>query len=80
MEAYFWGLIDRHRRAGTSGDLLGDLIDAQRGEGRWTRTNWWRHAVLILFAGRETTTNLISNGLLALLRHPDQLRPAGGAR
>jgi len=30
-------------------------------------------SVMLLFAGHQTTTNLIGNGIIALLRHPDQM-------
>lgn len=73
METYFRGLIERHRRGGGTGDLLDDLIAAQQVEGRLDEDELVATAVLILFAGHETTTNLIGNGVLALLRHPDQL-------
>jgi cytochrome P450 len=45
----------------------------ERGEGL-SSDELFANAVLLLAAGHETTTNLIGNGMLALLRHPDQLK------
>jgi pimeloyl-[acyl-carrier protein] synthase len=41
--------------------------------GRLTEQELYANANLLLIVGHETTTNLIGNGVLALLRHPDQL-------
>lgn len=73
------------RRLETPGD---DLISALAGGERlgvFTRHEVLVNTGLLLFAGHETTMNLICNGLLALIRHPDQWRllradPEGRAR
>jgi cytochrome P450 len=39
-----------------------------------SRDELFINIALLLAAGHETTTNLIGNGLLSLLRNPDQLR------
>ncbi|MFI9328960.1 cytochrome P450 [Kitasatospora sp. NPDC052868] len=54
--------------------LLDDLIRARDGEDRLGEDELVSLAVLLLVAGHETTTNLIGNGLLALLRTPDSLQ------
>ncbi|MGW1073401.1 cytochrome P450 family protein [Streptomyces sp. NPDC002537] len=55
-------------------DLLSDLIRTTDEEGdRLTADELLGMAWLLLVAGHETTVNLISNGVLALLRHPEQL-------
>ena len=73
MEAYFRGLIEERRGSGGEGDLLGDLIAAQERAQGLDFDELVATAILILFAGHETTTNLIGNGLIALLRHPGEL-------
>lgn len=55
-------------------DLLSALIRTTGEDGdRLSSDELLGMAVLLLIAGHETTAGLISNGMLALLRHPDQL-------
>src|SRR5256886_1659784 len=61
-----------HRRAQPAEDLLGTL-DVLQGAGELTAEEATANAVLLLFAGHETTTGLLANGLAALLAHPEQL-------
>jgi cytochrome P450 len=55
-------------------DLMTALFNAEEEDSRLSREELVANAMLLLFAGHETTTNLIGNGLLALLRHPDQMQ------
>ena len=69
---YLHGLI-AERRARPQDDLLTALIAAEEAGDRLTEAELIATVILLLLAGHETTTNLIGNGTLALLRHPDQL-------
>lgn len=53
-------------------DLLTALVQARDSGDSLSHDEVVATGVLLLFAGHETTTNLIGNGLLALLRHPEQ--------
>lgn len=55
----------------SSTHLLSGLLSAQA-EGRADREDLVSMLMLLLFAGHETTTNLLSSGLLALIRNPEQ--------
>jgi cytochrome P450 len=72
MEEYFRGLV-AERRARPQDDLLTQLIEAEDKGDQLSEYELISTAILLFAAGFETTTNLIGNGLLALLRHPDQL-------
>ena len=64
----------RSRRERPGPDLLSGLVAAEDEGARLTEDELLANAILLLAAGHETTTNLIGNGILALLRHPDQFR------
>jgi pimeloyl-[acyl-carrier protein] synthase len=69
---YFQELI-AERRSVPADDLLSALAATDEDGDRLTDAELLANCVLMFFAGHETTVNLIGNGVLALLRHPDQL-------
>jgi cytochrome P450 len=73
FDEYFGGLIEERRQRPRE-DLLSSLIAAEEEGDRLSETELLATCRLILVAGHETTVNLIGNGTLALLRHPEQLR------
>ncbi|WP_405621088.1 cytochrome P450 [Streptomyces sp. NBC_00076] len=74
LSEYLTDLIEDKRRAGPSGDLLGDLIRTTAEDGdRLSPQELRGMAFILLIAGHETTVNLITSGVHALLTHPDQL-------
>lgn len=70
MLDYFTDLI-AERRARPQDDLLSALIEARDGDDRLSELELQSTAIIIFLAGFETTTNLIGNGLYALLTEPD---------
>lgn len=73
LSDYFRGIIEE-RRKNPQDDLITRLISAEEDGETLSMNEMIAMLRLLLAAGNETTTNLIGNGLLALLRHPDQLR------
>src|SRR3954462_15753700 len=72
MGLYLDGLVDAYRKSPGS-SLLSALATDDGPEGRLTDMELLASAVLLLVAGHETTVNLITNGMLTLLRHPEVL-------
>ena len=54
--------------------LVSGLMAAEEGGDRLSEEDVIANSILTMAGGQETTTNLIGNGLLTLLRHPTQLR------
>ncbi|MFB9235123.1 cytochrome P450 [Plantactinospora siamensis] len=72
FDGYFRELL-AHRRREPADDLLSELVAVRDGDGRLTEEELLTTCILLYVAGHETTMDLIGNGTLALLRHPDQL-------
>ena len=60
------------RRAAPRDDLVSALIEAEEAGDRLVGEELLAMVFLLLVAGHETTVNLIGNGVLALLAHPEQ--------
>ncbi len=72
LTEYFTGLV-AERRAHPQDDLLSVLIEVEDRGDQLSERELISTAILLFAAGFETTTHLLGNGLLALLRHPDQI-------
>jgi len=72
LVAYFNELIPK-RKEDPDEDLITALLQASEAGDFLSQGELLAMLLLLLVAGHETTVNLIGNGLLALLRNPDQL-------
>ncbi len=71
--SYFERVV-QERRQQPRDDLVSALIKAEAEGDRLSETELLDTCILLLVAGNETTTNLIGNGMLALLQHPEQFQ------
>ncbi|MEV4432688.1 cytochrome P450 [Streptomyces sp. NPDC049585] len=72
MGRYLLDLAEQ-RRDHPTGDMLSAFVNEPDPALRLTREELAETAILLFIAGHETTVNLITNGVLTLLRHPEQL-------
>ncbi|MFI1159155.1 cytochrome P450 [Streptomyces sioyaensis] len=71
--ALYLGELAERRRGHPSDDMLSAFVNNAGPGGQLTPLETMTTAVLLLIAGHETTVNLITNGMLTLLRHPDAM-------
>jgi cytochrome P450 PksS len=70
----FFETLIRQRRADPQDDLTTALVNAELAGNRLSEDELISMLFLLLLAGHETTVNLIANGTLALMEHPDQMQ------
>lgn len=73
MGEYLMTMADE-RRARPAGDLISGLVVTEMDGAKLTPDELVQMLILLLVAGNETTTNLISNAIIEFMNHPDQLK------
>ncbi len=63
-----------YKKAQPGADLVSQLVQVKEAGDQLSENELLSMLFLLIVAGHETTVNLIGNGTLALLQHPDQLR------
>jgi len=71
MREYLGALV-AERRAGPGDELLSAMIDAADHGKRLSEDEIFSNATFLMTAGHETATNMLSNAVLTLMRHPEQ--------
>jgi pimeloyl-[acyl-carrier protein] synthase len=79
MITYFHAAI-RQQQAQPRECLINAFLTAEIDGDRLSEKEVIANAILTMVDGQETTTNLIGNGVLSLLRNPDQLEKLTGCR
>jgi pimeloyl-[acyl-carrier protein] synthase len=77
MTAYFREAVEEIKQHPREG-LIRSLLSAELDGDRLTEEEVVANAIITMVGGQETTTNLIGNGVLTLLRHPDQMKRLRG--
>ena len=73
FDGYFRPII-KECRVAPQDNIVSALVRAEEEGNQLTERETLNMLRLLLIAGNETTTNMIGNSMLALLRHPDQLQ------
>jgi cytochrome P450 len=73
LMAYMSGLIAQRRQA-PQNDLISAMLAGSSGDDALSDEELLANCVFLLWAGHETTKNLIGNGVLSLIRNPGELR------
>jgi cytochrome P450 len=76
FKAFLRALCEDRRRhpVNDDGEVLSKLITAEDEQGALSEVELLHQCIFLLNAGHETTTNLIGNGVHAMLEHPGELR------